>query len=501
MITLSMAVLVPLTSAVCLAATPEQPPRRPNIIVIVADDLGWNSVSYHGGPIRTPHIDRLARDGVAMDRFYVSPMCSPTRAGLMTGRYPMRFGMARSVVRPWMARGLPPEEQTLAEALAQAGYRHRGVFGKWHLGHLGPQWHPLSRGFTEFVGQYNGAADYWTRDRNGEIDWHVNATPQQPKGYTTHLITDAAADFIRKHAKEGPFFCYVPYTAPHDPLQAPDEYVARYAHLDDDPADGKPSDFQTLAAMITCMDDGIGKLLETVETAGIRDNTLVWFFSDNGGVRRFGDVNTPLREGKLTVYEGGVRVPAVVWWPGVIDGGRTIRAPMVNCDVAPTLLRAAGGKPATDKPLDGIDALDVLTGRADALPPRDLFMFNGQSGAEREQAAIIAADGWKLVVIGPDIRGPKGFETRRHVVELFHLADDPFEKHDLAAEHPQRVAELGRRLIAFRASEPADSMAPENRPPAGFKPPAQWRNAPIGQPAPAGPKRQNSQPETKEEQP
>ncbi len=458
------------------AATP------PNIVLIVADDLGWDGVGYHGSAIRTPHLDRLAQQGVRLDRFYVSPMCSPTRAGLLTGRYPMRFGMARSVVRPWAAYGLPPQEITLPEALAAAGYRHRAIFGKWHLGHLAPQWHPLSQGFTHFYGQYNGAADYWTRIRQGEPDWHLDAEPLQETGYTTDLIADAAVRFIKRHADDGPFFCYVPFTAPHDPLQAPEAYLAQYA--DRNKGGGKrAADVQAFSAMVTCMDDGIGRILKALSESGIAEKTLVWFLSDNGGITRLG-LNGPLRAGKLTVYEGGVRVPSAAWWPGVIEGGRKLTTPIINVDVLPTLLRAAGAsRPAGAPPLDGVDVLDLLTGRARSLAERDLYFFNGQDGLEREQNAVISADDWKLVVCGPDVRRPDGFRTPKHRVELFNLREDPFEKKDLSASRPDLVEALGRKLIAFRKSEPPNPLPTMNRPPADFVPPKQWRNHPITQPA------------------
>lgn len=456
------------------ALAQNRPIKQPNIVLIVADDQGYNSVGYHDKWVQTPQIDRLANMGVALERYYVSPMCSPTRAGLMTGRYPMRYGMGRSVVRPWARYGLPPEEVTIPEVLAGAGYKHRGLFGKWHLGHLAPQWHPLAQGFTDFIGVYNGAADYWTRERNGEIDWHVNHTPDNPKGYTTDLIADAAAAFIRKNAADGPFFCYVPFTAPHDPHQAPASYLSRYTQLDDNPADGKPSDLQALAAMITCMDDGIGRVVKALEETGTISNTLVWFMSDNGGLQRLRNVNAPLREGKLTVYEGGVRVPSAVWWPGVIEGGRKIDAPVMNIDVLPTLMRAVGGTCPSAKSLDGVDVLDILTGRTQSAPARDMYFFTGQSGIDKEQIAIISREGWKLVVLGPDIRRPEGFRTALHHVELFNLSTDPGESKNLAASEPDRVAVLGQKLIQFRKSEPPKPLMPQNVQPRGFTAPPGW---------------------------
>jgi arylsulfatase A-like enzyme len=461
------------------SAASAQDARRPNIVVIVADDLGWNAVGYHGGFVKTPNIDRIAKQGVDLDRFYVSPMCSPTRAGLMTGRYPMRFGMARSVVRPWAKFGLPPDERTLPKALAEAGYKHRGAFGKWHLGHLEPQWHPLAQGFTEYKGTYNGAADYFTRDRDGEIDWHVNGDDVDEKGYTTDLIADAACRFIVAHAKDGPLLCYAPFSAPHDPLEAPDEYVKRYANLDDDPKDNKPSDKQKLAAMIACMDDGIGRILETIEKSGIAKDTVVWFLSDNGGIGAIPGNNTPLRAAKLTVYEGGVRTPAAVWWPRVIEGGRKIETPIVNVDVMPTLVALAGGNEKSDKPLDGVDVSGLLTGKQAKIAPRDLYFFTGQTGLETEQIAVTSPEGWKLVIKGPDVRRPGGFGTPQHKVELFNVADDPLEKTDHAAEKPDIVAQLGAKAVAFRQSEPKHSLPPMNRKPRDFQPPPKWHNAPA----------------------
>jgi arylsulfatase A-like enzyme len=472
--------LVALTGLLATASAGAQQAggRKPNVVLIVADDLGWNGVGYHGGFVRTPNIDRIARSGVELDRFYVSPMCSPTRAGLMTGRYPMHFGMGRSVVRPWAKYGLPPAERTIAEALGEAGYANRGAFGKWHLGHLAPQWHPLAQGFTEFRGCYNGAANYLTRDRDGENDWHHNWDDVEEKGYTTNLIADHAAAYVTAHAQEGPFFAYVAFTAPHEPFAAPPEYVAKYANLDDDPKDDKPSDKQLLAAMIDCMDDGIGRVLKAVEEAGAAKDTLVIFMSDNGGIGRIAENNKPLRGAKLSVWEGGVRAPAAAWWPGVIEGGRKLETPVMNIDLMPTIVRACGGKSAAveGRPLDGRDVMDVLAGKpaGEELTSRDMYFFTGQTGLESEQLAVTSGDGWKLIVVGPDVRRPAGATTPQHRVQLFHLAEDPLEKTDLAAKEPKRVEEMARKLVEFRKSEPEPSLPPINRKPPKFTPPAKW---------------------------
>lgn len=340
------------------------------MVILVADDLGWADVSFHGSQIRTPHLDRLATEGAAFSRFYVCPVCSPTRAGLMTGRYPIRYGLMRAVVPPWRRGGLDTSEVTLPEVLAKAGYRHRGIFGKWHLGHSDVKYHPLRRGFTEFIGHYNGAIDYFTHEREGELDWHRGYESNPDKGYSTDLIADAAVAFINRHARAGsPFFCYVPFNAPHSPLQAKAEDLDRHRHLaGEGPLMGLPgkkaagygaagrgrSKRQTLAAMISSMDQGIGRILDALEAHHIGDNTLVWFFSDNGGIPP-GD-NRPLNGRKGTVFEGGIRVAAAVRWPGRIAAGSRIEAPLAYIDVLPTLMRVAGIPSHGGKALDGIDA-------------------------------------------------------------------------------------------------------------------------------------------------
>lgn len=460
-----------------------QKSKQPNIVVILADDLGWNAVGYHNGFVPTPNIDRIATEGVQLDRFYVSPMCSPTRAGLMTGRYAFHLGLARSVIFPWKRDGLKPAELTLPEALGQVGYAHRGAFGKWHLGHLEPQWHPLAQGFTEYVGCYNGAADYWTREREGEIDWHVNHEPTPAKGYTTDLIADAASAFIADRAGEGPFFCYVPFTAPHEPLQAPESYLKKFAHLDGKPNDGQPGEKQRLAALIAAMDDGIGRILTQLEQSGVADDTIVFFFSDNGGVGRIRGNNDPLRGAKLSVYEGGVRVPAAVRWPGRIDGGRKVETPMMNIDVMPTLLGLVGGESVlaaaakSDHPIAGVNlSADLLSDAPVPPPKRDLYFFHSQNGLDHEQLAVTTPKGWKLQIVGPDVRRNGGYQTPQHTLELYNVQTDPNETTNLATEKPKLTARLAAKLVAFRQSEPADAM-PNAPKPADFVPPKNWRNA------------------------
>ncbi|MDH3582871.1 MAG: sulfatase-like hydrolase/transferase, partial [Phycisphaerae bacterium] len=453
----------------------------PNVVLILADDLGWADVGYHGGYIKTPHIDRLAREGVELDRFYVCPMCSPTRASLLTGRYAIRFGLSRAVIPPWRRFGLDTAETTLPQVLAKAGYRHRGIFGKWHLGHHEPKWHPIARGFTHFRGHYNGAIDYFTHEREGQRDWHVDFEPTREDGYTTDLIADAAARFIEQHADEGPFLCYVPFNAPHSPFQALQKYLDRYAHLDA-AARGKagggkrktkgPSRERILAAMISSMDDGIGHILAAIDRAGVRENTLIWFMSDNGGIKGVAKNNLPLRGDKLQVFEGGIRVPACVRWPAGFPGGRKLTAPMGCIDVLPTLMAAAGLREHGGKPLDGIDMLGVLRGQTPRVK-RDLYFYHGQNGPEKEHLALITPK-WKLVILGPDVsRNPAGSPGHQRL--LFDIIGDPYEETDLSAKEPETVAAMTHRLVEFRKLQPKDSAPPYGQGRAGFKAPKDWR--------------------------
>ena len=478
--------------AVLLSAAAAQAAEKPNVVIIVADDLGWADVSFHGGEIKTPNLDRLVREGVELNRFYVCPVCSPTRAGLMTGRYPIRFGLMRAVVPPWRKGGLDPAEVTLADVLAGAGYRHRGIFGKWHLGHSATEYHPLRRGFTEFVGHYNGAIDYFTHEREGELDWHRDYDSNYDQGYSTDLIAEAAAGFINGHAgDDSPFLCYVPFNAPHGPLQAKKEDLNAYEHLaavgSGEKAGGnnrkqarKPaggaagrrgrSPRPTLAAMFSSLDQGVGQILDALDDNGIAGGTLVWFFSDNGGVG-VGD-NRPLRAGKATVFEGGIRVAAALRWPGRVPAGRKITAPTAYIDVLPTLMRITGVEGHGGKPLDGIDVLDLVTGRQDPAD-RDLYSYIGQQGEATEQLTLIEPE-WKLVVIGPKVTDPAADGTKREVL-LFRIAEDPYETKDVAAEHPDVVERMYGKLKSFRGLQPATAVPPYGQRDGDFRAPKEWK--------------------------
>ncbi len=269
--------LLPFVSPMAVAAEePTRPSPAPHIVFFLADDLGWGDVGFHGGTIPTPHIDQLAERGVRLEQFYVQPVCSPTRGALLTGRYPMRLGLQVGVVRPWAKHGLPLDERTLPQALREAGYA-TAICGKWHLGHVSPEYLPTRRGFDRQYGHYNGALDYFTHIRDGGHDWHENDAANHDKGYATDLIADAAIEIIAGHDPGKPLFLYVPFNAPHTPLQAPASWVGKFAHIEN-------KQHRIYAAMVACMDDAIGRILAALDEHGFaREETLVFFCSDNGG--------------------------------------------------------------------------------------------------------------------------------------------------------------------------------------------------------------------------
>ena len=461
-------------------------PAPPNIVIILPDDLGRYDVSMHGTDIATPHIDSIASDGVLLSRFYTAPVCSPTRAGLMTGRYPIHAGLMRSAIAPWRDYGLDTGEVLLPEVLEGAGYEHRAIFGKWHLGHFQRKWHPLRRGFTEFLG-HNFAVDFFTHERLGERDWSLGYEPLVEEGYATDLVADRAVRFIADHADEAaPFFLYLPFGAPHSPTQAKEEDLPLYEHLSAIemppgfaaatgvdrpwPLDERTALRRIHAAMVHALDVGIGRVLGALDEHGVAENTLVLFFSDNGGSVGIGD-NGPWQGCKATVYEGGIRVAAAARWPaGNIAGGRDVAVPLAYIDVLPTLMRAVGIPDHGGKPLDGVDVLDVLTGERDALE-RDLYSYVAVT-EDRDQVSVSEGD-WKLVVFGPDLRQPGAAEASTR--QLFRLDEDPLERNDVAGDHPDIVKRLTEKAIAFRALEPPDPMPSFSVGMDGFVPPPDWR--------------------------
>lgn len=410
---------------------------KPNVVILLADDLGYGDVGFHGSDIQTPNIDRLAREGAQLEAFYSCPMCTPTRAGLMTGRYPIRFGLMRSVIPPQRDFGLDTSEETMADVFAKAGYERRGIMGKWHLGHRRKQWIPTERGFTDFIGCYNGAIDYFTHERNGELDWHRNDQPNEEEGYATDLIAQGAVDFIRSIPEDQPYLLYVPFNAPHSPFQAKESDLRKYPHRD--------GNRKLYAAMVDSMDQAIGRILETIEKRGDFDDTFFLFFSDNGGVRNIAS-NGELKGHKLTVYQGGIRVAAAALWKnGGIVGGKRIRENMGYIDVLPTLRHVIGATDPPAKPYDGIDVLDALRGKA-KLKDRSWFTYLDQNDDKIERLAVNTKK-WKLIVTQP---APDSEATER-TMELYEIGNDPYEKLDLAKRDPASVKKSAKAIAEAKA--------------------------------------------------
>lgn len=417
---------------------------RPNVVYVLADDLGWKDVGFHGSDIQTPTIDALAAGGARLEQFYAEPMCTPTRAALMTGRYPFRYGLQTAVIPSAGMYGLATDEWLLPQALHDAGYETY-IVGKWHLGHAKREYWPNQRGFDHQYGPLLGEIDYFTQAAHGKRDWFRDNRASLDRGYVTTMLGDEAVKIVRRHDPAKPLFLYLAFTAPHAPYQAPQSYLDKYARIAD------PSR-RAYAAMTTAMDDQIARVLRALEARGMRENTLVVFQSDNGGPRtaKFtGEIdmsravipcdNGPYRDGKGTLYEGGTRVVALANWPGHVPAGTVVDQPMHVVDMYPTLAGLAGAPIAKAKPLDGMDMWRTIS--AGQPSPRTEVVYN----VEPFGGAIRSGD-WKLVW-----RAALPSST-----ELFDLATDPYEKSDVAAQHPDVVAKLRDRIetLAREATPP-----------------------------------------------
>lgn len=477
--------LIPIVATCMLVTGPqgcglqEPPSRPPNIVILVADDLGWKDVGFHGAEFRTPHIDRIAAEGVELSRFYAMPVCSPTRVALMTGHYPIRYGLQRVTIKRWTDLGIPPEMETLPELLAHAGYTRRGVYGKWHLG-TSARFHPYEQGFTDFVGHYGGAIDYFRHTQLDTLDWHHGFTLSEEEGYATDLIGRHATRFLQDSPQDEPFLLYVPFNAIHSPNDVTAEDWERNSDI-------APEDRRRKAAMVTAMDDEVGRILDALDERGFADDTLVLFFSDNGGVSPGGSSNEPLRGRKHTLYEGGIRVVAAARWPnGGISGGRSVEAPVSVVDLYPTLRRMAGIDARRGLESDGEDVTAILTGERLERDEFEFFgYFNGRripgnsdapDRERREQASVISGP-WKLIRHGPNLDSASEPEADAKL-ELFRIRDDPNEEVDVAAQHPEVVRQLLDRVVEFRGLKPAGAMEIPLGAPEGWSPPADWSITP-----------------------
>ncbi|QDV52591.1 sulfatase-like hydrolase/transferase [Gimesia fumaroli] len=432
-----------------LIAAVRAPGDQPNLIVIMVDDMGYAGVSCFGNPyFKTPEIDRLAKEGLKLTDFHSSgTVCSPTRAGLLTGRYQQRSGI-EAVIHPVSdhpehRKGLRKIENTFAEPLQQAGYR-TGLVGKWHQGypHNSDEFHPDNHGFDTFIGYHSGNIDFISHvGDHVKHDWWHGRKETREDGYSTHLINQYALQFIKEN-QDQPFCLYVAHEAIHNPVQVPGDPVRRSE------AEGwkrwKPANeeerIEKYRGMTLPVDEGVGQIRDFLVKSGLDKNTFVLFFSDNGPSRDFPSGSPKWRGGKGSVYEGGHRVPAIAWWPGKIEAGTVSDVPAISIDVMPTLLGIAGVKAPADRPLDGVDLAPVLF-QQKTLAARPLFWASLSNRGGRSEA--MRQGPWKLVVLHPRAK-PGTFENEK--LELYRLDRDPGEQNNLLKQEPEQAAKMLKQL-------------------------------------------------------
>ncbi|WP_372847212.1 sulfatase [Pontiella sp.] len=432
--------------------------ERPNIIVIMADDLGYADIGCYGcEDIPTPHLDKLAADGVRFTSGYVTwHMCGPSRAGFITGRNQSTFGYYKNASLPFDPKQGLPKLETVPSLLQKQGYVTGGV-GKWHLGTTNDQ-HPNAMGFDDWFGFLSGGLMYWPLDHpayNGKYNplkrpakWrdihHTlplvhNMEPVKREGYLTHELTDAGIRFLEKN-KDKPFFLFMSYNAPHLDLEAPQETIAKF------PADQmtkvpgvKPKDRSIYGAMVYELDQGVGRILDRVDALGLADNTVVWFLSDNGGMKRTSD-NRPLKAAKGSSYEGGLRVPMIVKWPGQTPNGIVLEEMVTSLDIGATALAMAGGDPVRSG-LHGQDIRPYLTQQSTAAPHDVLFWHTGKAPGP---TGVMREGDFKLIV------------KEKGKAELYNLKNDLGETTNIAAAHPERVERMRARWMAWNKNNAPD---------------------------------------------
>ena len=428
--------------AVVPAAAQGRPadPNHPNVVLIITDDVGYGDIGSYGAPdIRTPHIDSLARDGVKLTDFYAAPTCTPTRAALMTGRYQQRVGLEQALPSAGPRdRGLLPTGRSLPQLLKNNGYA-TGLIGKWHLGWK-PEFAPNEHGFDYFFGFKSGAIDFYTHaSASGEDDLFENATPVRVDGYMTDLITARAVRFIEQHAA-GPFFLDISYNAAHWPFQRPDHHSEGEPIALPSPTAPDPPTRATYAAMLERADTGVGRVLDTLGALGLAQNTLVIFTNDNGG--EWLSRNAPLFHRKGSAWEGGIRVPAILRWPGRLPAGTVSDQPGLVFDLTATILAATTTPIPTEAKLEGLNLLPILQGRSPQVE-RTLF-WRTQS-----QKAVRKGD-WKLLVDGGTLL-------------LFNLRSDVGEHTDRTAEQIGLVRELRQLVEAWEQDVDTERKATPTR--------------------------------------
>lgn len=444
--------------------------QPPNVVILLADDLGWADVGYHGSDIQTPNIDRLAKEGMQLDRFYATPFCTPTRAALMTGRDAIKLGAAHAVIMAWDNGGISPEEHFMPQSFQEAGYQ-TAMVGKWHLGHTIEQHTPNARGFDHFYGHFNTDVLYFDHTMAGGYDFQENGKTVKHEGeYATDVHGNQASRYIEEmRDPDKPFFLYVPFLAPHSPMEAKDEDKAKYPGRLDTPR--FPA--KTYAAMVHSLDEAIGNILTSLDEQGIADNTIVLFFSDNGGYYNFGGVNKPLNGGKLEAYEGGVRVTSVLRWPDVLPANTVNENVISVLDVFPTLSEATGVPALNEKKMDGISRWDAVTGTGEKDRGEPLYFTSNVPIYNKFQYGVL--DGpWKLVQHVDHQRRTTEVKT-----ELYNVWTDPNEAADISAEYPEQVTRLEKLLDKRLALHPIGGQYVKIQPSPGWRAPNDYAEVVI----------------------
>lgn len=437
---------------------------QPNIVIMLADDLGWADLGFRGSDIETPNIDRLAREGVSLERFYSMPICTPTRSAMMTARDPMKLGAIYAGFQPWQNGGVSPEERFMPEAFKDAGYQ-TAMVGKWHLGHTIEPLVPNSRGFDYFVGHLNTQIDYYDYTVANGYDLQENGVSIRRDGqYMTDVHGAEAVRYIEDlRDPNKPFFLYIPFLAPHSPMQAPEALEEKYKNRPN-----RPFPKRTYAAMVDSLDQAVGRVLTSLDEQGLRENTLVFFFSDNGGLAAFGADNSPYRGGKLETFEGGIRVNALMRWPGKLQAGSKTQDVMSVMDVFPTLSDAAGVPMGMTKAADGQNRWDALTNSGEDLRTGDLYFASNSPIFGKYHVSVMEAR-WKLVQIIDHKSASTDVENF-----LFDLNVDPTEANNLAGSNPKITERLAKKIQKWRALHPINGVRVALAPHPGWRAPKDY---------------------------
>ena len=428
---------------------------NPNVVIILTDDLGWGDVSYHGSHIPTPNIDKLAENGMELNRFYSNPVCSPTRASLLTGLHIFNHGVVRPFMNPAAEQtGMPPELKIMPQYFKEAGYQ-TALSGKWHLGTAKEEFWPTNRGFETSYGHMTGGIGYFDHTAAGRLDWHRNESSLREEGYSTELIANEAINIIKNKDQNRPLFLYVAFNAPHTPIEAPLQSIEKFSYLEDERD-------QVYAANVNALDNEIGKIIKAIEDEDLLEETIILFFSDNGPVFDINPIvkviapnlinakgsTAGLSGSKTSALEGGIRVPAVLWWKGIIEKEKSNQFFFIQ-DVLPTLLTAANIKTSDKDKFDGDDKWsNLLTGQI--VPPRNAFIGARVISDER----ALFNDVWKLYSAKP-VLAPVSPSYK-----LFNIIEDPFEQNDLSKQRPEIFNAMKKTITSYIERDVVGDMNP-----------------------------------------